>query len=136
MFSILITHRFFQIHPFITEIKYKIPLNLSWNRCGIQIDNTQFLCAISAKFSLLLKFYEYITLNLHAIQRKSTVISDWIHTDSLCCLHVFILWWNFTKITVRIQHLIFVKFLLITCRFNVTFSLYFHWSENFREIAH
>ena len=136
MFSIEIPHRFFQIHPFITEIKPRVPVNLSWNRWGIHIDNKQFPCATSAKFSLLWKFYGDVTLNLLAIQRNSTHISDCIHTDSLCCLHVFILWWKLLQLTVRIQHAISVEFSLITYRFNVTFSLYFHCNEKCMEIPH
>ena len=136
MFSIKISHWLFQFHHFIAEIKSSFPVNLSWNRCEIHIDYRQFSSVIFVKFSLPWKIYGDVTLNLLVIQKTSTRISDLIHTVYLYCLHVFILWWNLTKITMRIQHSLFVNFLLITSRFNVKFSLYFHSSENFREIAH
>ena len=136
MFSIEIPHRFFQIHPFIAEIKPRVSVNLSWNRCGIHIDHRQFSCATSVKFSLLWKLYGYATLNLLAIQRNSTQISDWIHTDSLCCLQVYILRWKLHQLTVRIQPAISVELLLITCRFNVSFPVNFHCCEKNRETPH
>ena len=136
MFSIEISHRLFQFHQFIAEIKTRFPVNLSWCGCGIHIDNRQFSSAIFVKFSLPWKLHGYVTLNLPFIQKASTRISDWIHAVYLYYLHVFIFWWSFTKITMRIQHSIFVNFILITCRFNVTISLYFHGNENFREKTH
>ena len=137
MFSIEISHRLFQFHQFIAEIKTRFPVNLSWCGCGIHIDNRQFSSAIFVKSSLPWKLYGDVTLNLLVIERTSTWISDLIHIQFICTVYMFfILWWNLTKITMRIQHSLFVNFLLITSRFNAKFSLYFHSSENFREIAH
>ena len=130
MFSIEIPHRFFQIHLLIAEIKPRVSVNLSWNRCGIHIDHRQFSCATSVKFSLLLKFYGY------ACHIESTCYPEKFHTDfGLNSYRFFVL---FTSLYSTVETTPIIRAnstcnlygtFLITCRFNVSFPINFHCCE-------